>query len=210
MAENWKSLYIVLCGIRCRFQNCLCFFLALIVFDFYSFEGSKTHFTGEANTYIYEKIETDIYYKPADSKQYLNFHSHHPRHTKVALPYNLSRRICTIVFDDRLRTIRLEEMKESLLECNYPIKLINDSIEKALNTDRKLLMSPISETNDQRSNDSIALVTTFSSNFTNNDNLVKKLYNNLATNETTSKYFQNKRVVLAKRQPSNLKHLLTN
>ena len=45
MAENWKSLYIVLCGIRCRFQNCLCFFLALIVFDFYSFEGSKTHFT---------------------------------------------------------------------------------------------------------------------------------------------------------------------
>ena len=25
------------------------FFLALIVFDFYSFEGSKTHFTGEAN-----------------------------------------------------------------------------------------------------------------------------------------------------------------
>ena len=31
----------------------LFFFLALIVFDFYSFEGSKTHFTGEANVYIY-------------------------------------------------------------------------------------------------------------------------------------------------------------
>ena len=28
------------------------FFLALIVFDFYSFEGSKTHFTGETNIYI--------------------------------------------------------------------------------------------------------------------------------------------------------------
>ena len=28
------------------------FFLALIVFDFYSFEGSKTHFTREANVYI--------------------------------------------------------------------------------------------------------------------------------------------------------------
>ena len=33
-----------------------CFFLALIVFDFYSFEGSKTHFTGEANLYIYMHI----------------------------------------------------------------------------------------------------------------------------------------------------------
>ena len=31
----------------------LFFFLALIVFDFYSFEGSKMHFTGEANVYIY-------------------------------------------------------------------------------------------------------------------------------------------------------------
>ena len=28
------------------------FFLALIVFDFYSFEGSKTHFIGETNIYI--------------------------------------------------------------------------------------------------------------------------------------------------------------
>ena len=53
-AENWKSLCIVLCWIRCTFQNCL-FFLALIVFDFCSFEGSKTHFTGDA--YIYAYIE---------------------------------------------------------------------------------------------------------------------------------------------------------
>ena len=36
-----------------QWQNCPCFFfLALIVFDFYSFEGSKTHFTGETNIYI--------------------------------------------------------------------------------------------------------------------------------------------------------------
>ena len=48
-----KSGFEVLCGIGCRFQNWPCFFLALIVFDFYSFEGSKTHFTGEANVYIY-------------------------------------------------------------------------------------------------------------------------------------------------------------
>ena len=33
------------------------FFLAFIFFDFYSFEGSKTHFTGKANIYIYAYIE---------------------------------------------------------------------------------------------------------------------------------------------------------
>ena len=38
-------------------KTVLVFFLALIVFDFYFFEGSKTHFTGEANVYIYAYIE---------------------------------------------------------------------------------------------------------------------------------------------------------
>ena len=32
------------------------FFLALIVFDLFSFEGSKMHFTGETNMYIYAYI----------------------------------------------------------------------------------------------------------------------------------------------------------
>ena len=34
--------------------------LALIVFNFYSFEGSKTHFTGEPNIYIYIYIYIHI------------------------------------------------------------------------------------------------------------------------------------------------------
>ena len=43
-------------------------------------------------------ILTDIYSKETDSKQYLNFHSCHPKHTKTSIPYNLARRhICTIV-----------------------------------------------------------------------------------------------------------------
>ena len=37
-------------------KTVLVFLLALIVFDFYSFEGSKRHFTGEANVYIYACI----------------------------------------------------------------------------------------------------------------------------------------------------------
>ena len=33
-------------------KTVLVFLLALIVFDLFSFEGSKTHFTGETNMYI--------------------------------------------------------------------------------------------------------------------------------------------------------------
>ena len=39
----------------------LFFFLALIVFDFYSFEGSKTHFTGEAFIRRHYRIYRRLY-----------------------------------------------------------------------------------------------------------------------------------------------------
>ena len=38
-------------------KTVLVFLLPLIVFDLFSFEGSKTHFTGETNMYIYAYIE---------------------------------------------------------------------------------------------------------------------------------------------------------
>ena len=46
------------------------------------------------------KIETDIYYKPTDSKQYLLFNSLHPKHTKTSIPFSLARRIRSIVTNE--------------------------------------------------------------------------------------------------------------
>ena len=46
------------------------------------------------------KIETDIYYKPTDSKQYLLFNSCHPKHTKTSIPFSLARRIRSIVTNE--------------------------------------------------------------------------------------------------------------
>ena len=44
------------------------------------------------------KISTDLYTKPTDTHQYLNWTSCHPRHTKTSIPYSLAlrlRRICS-------------------------------------------------------------------------------------------------------------------
>ena len=38
-------------------KTVLVFLLALIFFDLFSFEGSKTHFTWQANVYIYAYFE---------------------------------------------------------------------------------------------------------------------------------------------------------
>ena len=41
-------------------------------------------------------IETDIYYKDTNTHDYLDYNSHHPKHIKDNIPYNLAKKI--IVF----------------------------------------------------------------------------------------------------------------
>ena len=57
------------------------------------------------------KIETDIYYKETDSKQYLLFSSCHPRHTEKNIPYNLARRLRTIISEQNVLIERMRELK---------------------------------------------------------------------------------------------------
>lgn len=70
-------------------------------------------------------ITTDLYCKPTDTHQYLDFRSCHPSHTKRNIPFNLARRICTIITDKTLRSKRLEELKIFLQRHRYPKNLIN-------------------------------------------------------------------------------------
>ena len=86
--------------------------------------GLAVNFLDVKITSVNNNLKTDVFYKATDSKQYLNFHSHHPRHVKIALPYNLARRICAIVSDNELRKQRLDEMRGFLLKCNYPKKTV--------------------------------------------------------------------------------------
>ena len=77
------------------------------------------------------KIETDIYYKETDSKQYLLFSSCHPRHSKINIPYNLARRLRTIISEQNVLIERMRELKMFLLKQNYPESLVDKGIENA-------------------------------------------------------------------------------
>ena len=77
------------------------------------------------------KIETDLYSKPTDTHQYLNWTSCHPRHTKASIPYSQVlrlRRICSKkeYFDNRTR-----DLHKILLERGYKNKLVEESIMSA-------------------------------------------------------------------------------
>ena len=68
------------------------------------------------------QIQTDIYYKPTDSKQYLLYTSCHPKHTRNSIPYNLARRLKTIVSENEVLDQGLNELKKILKQEEIPIK----------------------------------------------------------------------------------------
>ncbi|GAB1609576.1 hypothetical protein Ahia01_001243400 [Argonauta hians] len=57
-------------------------------------------------------LEMDLYTKLTDSQQYLIFTSCHSKHTKINIPFNMARRVCTIVSDPSTKQMRLQELHE--------------------------------------------------------------------------------------------------
>ena len=80
---------------------------------------------------------TDLYRKPTDRNQYLLPNSCHPKSTTLAIPKSLGLRIVRICSDKDTRNIRLEEMKQRLLQRGYQEKNIDSAIQKAKQVPRK-------------------------------------------------------------------------
>ena len=151
------------------------------------------------------KLETDIYHKETDSKQYLNFKSCHPKHTKLSIPYNLARRVCTIVSNPDKKAQRLKELSESLTKRNYPKQVIDDGMRKARQMSRTELLKP----KEKHAEDIIPYVSTFNPR---NPELFTTIRQNLPilyADETMSDALQNTKFIKSKRQTPNLKKLLT-
>ena len=157
-----------------------------------------------------EKLTTDIYYKNTDTHQYLNFKSCHPSHTKRNIPYCLARKICTVIEDPILRDERLEELSQFLLKQKYPQNIIQHGIERAkqipiesLRTTRN--RAPTSANND----DIIPFVVTHNPCNPNIFNIAKANLPILTQSEKLKDLITPNTLIQSKRQPPNLKRLLT-
>ena len=140
-------------------------------------------------------IKTDVYYKPTNSHEYLSYNSHHPNHVKNNIPYNLAKRIVVFVSDYNQTENRLKELKQWLLNCDYPEKIVNKGIYNA----QLQGPAPLKPTKSI-----LPFVSTFYSNYSNK-NVVKKAKSLLNTVDT----FKNYEIVLSQKQPPNLLRLLT-
>lgn len=152
------------------------------------------------------KLETDVYYKPTDSKMYLLFNSCHPRHTKTSIPFSLSRRLRTIISKDDVFNERTLELKTFLKRQKYPDELINAGIEKARSLNRNELLKEI---DNKRDNKTIPYVSTFNPR---NPEIYSQLRNDINILQRDSHMktvLEDFTVIKSKRQLPNLKRLLT-
>ena len=152
------------------------------------------------------KLETDIYYKITDTHQYLHFNSCHPRHTKRNVPYNLARRICTIVSNEEIREKRLKELESMLILRKYPKGLIEVGIQKARCIEQKILRQTKKKI-DQL--DNIAFVSTYNPNNGDFSNSIKRSMPLLSNDANLKRIFDKTNYVASRRQAPNLKKILT-
>ena len=151
------------------------------------------------------RITTDIFYKKTDTHQYLNFYSCHPSHIKRNIPYCMARRICAIVLDEQLRDTRLEELSTFLRRQNYPANLIKDGIERA----KRLSVDQLRIPRPKEKKDLIPFVNTHNPGVTNIYNVIRTNIPILMESENMREKLTDNSIINSKRQPKNLKKILT-
>ena len=151
-------------------------------------------------------IETDIFYKPTDSKTYLLFTSCHPKHTKVSIPFSLARRLRTIISNEDTFDIRAQELEEYLIKQKYPKTLIQAGIQKAKSLHRTNLLNEINPRNNQ---DAIAYVSTYNPRNPEIFGELRRDIDILKRDSQMKSVLKNYKIIKSKRQPPNLKRLLT-
>ena len=103
--------------------------------------------------------------------------------------------------------IRLSELKQHLLECNYPEKVIDKGISKAKMVPREELRKPKAPADPNI--EKIPFITTFNPNVETKNHIVRHVMKYLKTSEKTKEVFRKTEIINARRQPNNLKRMLT-
>ena len=86
------------------------------------------------------RIKTDLYRKETDRNQYLLTDSCHPIGCTKNIPYSLGLRIVRICSSTEDRDKRLNELKNLLLDRDYPERLVTSAIDKARSVSREKAM----------------------------------------------------------------------
>ena len=139
------------------------------------------------------QLEMDIYRKPTDSCNYLNYHSCHPKHTRDNIGLSLAKRIVRIVSLDRDK--RLNELRSQLLDRDYPRSSIDYAFSKVFQPKR------------EQFENIIVFTSTHNPSHVYNSRVISGCLDKLKTPDMQHTFGQHK-VVHGTRQPKSLRSFL--
>ena len=84
---------------------------------------------------------TDVYSKPTDAHQYLNFNSCHPPHVRRGIPYGQALRIKRVCYSDKTFESRLGELKGFLVKRGYNSEFVENQFDRVRLFDRSILFN---------------------------------------------------------------------
>ena len=95
----------------------------------------------------------DVYCKPTDTHQYLDYKSCHPPHVKRSIPYSQALRLRRICHSDEVYDKRIKELKGFLVKRGYRENFVEQQVEMTMNKSRENLVcnqrNPLSEKMDR-------------------------------------------------------------
>ena len=150
-------------------------------------------------------ITTDLYSKPTDTHQYIQWTSCHPRHTKSSLPYCLAFRLRRLCSSEETLSSRMTNLKDQLRGRGYPSNLVTKEISKAIAIPREQALQLKDRQNEQISR--TPLVLTFHPAFKDVSNTIFKFLPILHSSTYCKDIFQQPPMA-AFRRPPNIKDAL--
>ena len=150
-------------------------------------------------------LETDLYSKPTDTHQYLQWSSCHPRHTKESLPYSLAFRLRRICSTDGAFAIRIDQLKEYLSIRGYPANVIQKQIQKAKDISRSEALQP--RQSKKKNEDRVPLVMTYDPSHSSISSTIQK-YLPILHSSRRCKDAIPKPPMVAFRRPINIKDMV--
>jgi len=142
-----------------------------------------------------DELIMDIYYKPTNSFNFVNYSSSHPRHTRDNIALSLAKRICRIVSTHETQELRLFELKHHLAQREHPIEKINFAFTK------------IYQPKLAKKADVIVFTTTYNPSHVFDQGIIKRTLDNYQS-DSMKKAFNRYEVILGSRQPPSLRKQL--
>ena len=148
-----------------------------------------------------------MYHKSTDSFNYITFDSGHPRHQKVNIPFNMARRIRTIVSGENQSEQRSQDLKTILQNKRYPRETHRRWNRESLKYPKEELRK--TKRLQENNNINITYVTTYNQNNPNVLSTIRNTLPLLKQSPQMNKIVDKIKIVNSQRQPPNLKRILT-